>query len=176
MIPSSTARRYAEAAFDVAREHRDVSGWLQDLEEAAQALAVPQVRSFFRDPNVARVDKLAAVDRAFAGVRAHVRNLLRMLAARDRLHLVPGIIVELTHLDREARGVLEASITVARPISDDEGADIARRIGAATGKTVELSTQVDPGILGGVIIQMGDRLIDASVSGRLERLRQQLAV
>jgi F-type H+-transporting ATPase subunit delta len=175
VIPSSTARRYAEAAFDVAHENGDAAEWLRELDEAAKALGVPSVRNFFKDPNVAREEKLAAVDRAFAGVRPRVRNLLRMLAARDRLHLVPAIILEMTHLDREARGVLEASVTVARPVTDDERDDIARRIGSATGKKVELSTHVDPLILGGVVIQIGDRLIDASVSGRLERLRQQLA-
>jgi F-type H+-transporting ATPase subunit delta len=175
VIPSSTARRYAEAAFDVAQEQGDAAAWLRELSHAVDALRGPEVSNFFKDPNVAREAKLEAVDRAFAGVRPQVRNLLRILAARERLHLVPSIVEEMSHLDREARGVLEASVTVARPITDAERQEIAQRVGAATGKKVELSARVDPRILGGVIIQIGDRLIDASVSGRLERLRQQLA-
>jgi F-type H+-transporting ATPase subunit delta len=176
MILSSTARRYAEAAFDVARERDEVSEWLRELAEADAVLKSPEIAHFFKDPNVSRGDKLSTVDKAFGRARTGVRNLLRMLAARERLYLVRAILDEMTHLDREARGVLEASVTVARPINDAERSEIARRIGATTGKTVELNAQVDPLILGGVVIRIGDRLIDASVSGRLERLRQELAV
>jgi F-type H+-transporting ATPase subunit delta len=66
-------------------------------------------------------------------------------------------------------------VTVARPISDSEGQDIALRLGQALDKKVDIQVQVDPSILGGIVLRLGDRLIDASVKGRLDRLRAQLA-
>jgi len=67
-------------------------------------------------------------------------------------------------------------VTVARELTDAERADVQRRLAQATGKQIDLTTEIDPSILGGIVIRMGDRLIDASVAGRLERLRQDLAV
>lgn len=176
MILSSTARRYAEAAFDVASRQGDAATWIAELRGAGEALQSPEVMHYFRDPNVAREEKFATIDRAFSGVRPQIRNLLRMLAARDRLTLIPAITQEMTRLDREARGVLEATVTTARPISADEQGEIARRLGTVTGKQVALTSKIDPELLGGVVIRIGDKLIDASVAGRFERLRQQLAV
>jgi F-type H+-transporting ATPase subunit delta len=109
-------------------------------------------------------------------MRPHVVNLVRILAARDRIHLLPSILQEFVALDREARGILEARVTVARPIDDREQEEVRRRLEQLTGKTVEIHTDVDSSILGGIVVRMGDRLIDASVAGRLQRLRQEMAV
>lgn len=175
MRPSTTARRYAEAAFDVATEDGDVAAWLRDLDRASEMMQQSEVAGFFKDPNVAEGNKVEAVDRTFRDVNPHVRNLLRMLTVLNRLNLLPGIVTELRDLDRAARGVVEAFVTVARPITDTESADIAQRLGKATGKTIEIHVQVDASILGGIVVRLGDRLIDASVKGRLDRLRSDLA-
>jgi F-type H+-transporting ATPase subunit delta len=176
MRPSTTARRYAEAAFDVARHDNDVQGWLRDLQTAAETVEQPDIAGFFRDPKVSREEKVETVGRTFQSMRPHVVNLVRILAARDRIHLLPSILQEFVALDREARGILEARVTVARPIDDREQEEVRRRLEQLTGKTVEIHTDVDSSILGGIVVRMGDRLIDASVAGRLQRLRQEMAV
>ncbi len=176
MRHSSAARRYAHAAFDVARQNHDVDLWLRDLKSAAEALADVTVAHYFKDPNVPTEAKLTTLERVFPDVSTQVANLLRMLALRERLHLLPAIHEEFESLDREARGVVEAEATVARTFEDSEREQIARQLSNATGKTVEVQMKVDPAILGGIIVRIGDRLIDASVSGRLERLRQVMAV
>ena len=71
---------------------------------------------------------------------------------------------------------MEAEVTVARPVTQEEQQDILRRLRTLTGKEVQIQVAVDPNILGGVVVRIGDHVIDASVSGRLDRLRQELAV
>jgi F-type H+-transporting ATPase subunit delta len=175
MRPSSTARRYAEAAFDVARQG-DPETWIAQLHQVEDLLQRPLVRQYFDEPNIAREEKVGTLPRIFSGADAHVLNLLRILTMKHRMHLIPAIAAEFERLLREARGVREATVTVARPVSEAERAEIAQRLGAALGKQVEIQTEVDPSIIGGIVIRVGDQLIDASVAGRLDRLRQELAV
>lgn len=176
MIPSSTARRYAEAAFDVAREQGDVDAWIDELRQATRALSSRDTKLFFQDPNVATEEKLSTLERGLGQARPEVLNLLRLLAVRQRLTLLPGILREMEILEREAKGIVEADVTVARPISPEEERSIADRLQRLTGKRVDIKTRIDPAILGGLVVRLGDRVIDASVAGRLQRLRQQIAV
>ncbi len=174
--PSAIATRYAQAAFDVARQDNTVEEWSRNLDNVAQVLASPDALPFFRDPNVTREDKLSRLESVFPDVQPHVMNLLRMLATRERLHLVSAIYDAFQKLDRAQRGVLEATVTVARDFDETEQTDIVSRLARVTGKHVEARFDVDPHILGGIVVRIGDRLIDASVAGRLERLRQEMAV
>ncbi|HLJ68692.1 MAG TPA: F0F1 ATP synthase subunit delta [Chloroflexota bacterium] len=176
MRPSTTAKRYAEAAFDVARQDGNVESWLSELREAAGTLERSSVTRYFRDPVISHDEKLRTVGELFGSFQPHVLNLLRILALRDRLQLLPQIVAEMENLDRTARGVTEAQVTVARPVDEREIEEIARRLGEATGMTVEVHAHVDPSILGGIVVRIGDRLVDASVAGRLDRLRHDLAV
>ena len=176
MRPSSTAVRYAEAAFDVAQQDGDLDGWLSDLQVAVDALQDSQTSAYFKDPSVAIERKMEALERGFSSARPHVLNLLRVLVSRHRLHLLPAILQEFQELERQARGIVEAEITVARELDENERARIGVQLDELTGRTVEVRTRVDPSILGGVVVRIGDRLIDASVAGRLQRLRQEMAV
>jgi F-type H+-transporting ATPase subunit delta len=159
----------------VAREDGNVQEWLDHLARAAGVVGNPEASAFFKDPNVSQKDKASALESLFADVPVHVLNLLRLLVITGRLHLVPSILAEMRGLDREARGIVEAQVTVARCLADSEVAEIARRLGEATGRTIEIRARVDESILGGIVVRMGDRLVDASVKGRLDRLRGELA-
>ncbi|HEY8687152.1 MAG TPA: ATP synthase F1 subunit delta [Chloroflexota bacterium] len=177
MRPSTSARRYAEAAFDVARKDGDMEGWLQDLRIAAEAVTEPSADAFFKDPNSSTTQKIETLKQIVPSVRPHVLNLLLLLVTRHRLALMPGILQEFERLEHEAQGVTEADVTVARPMSDSEARDVGEHLGRATGgRKVNLRVHVDPSVLGGIVIRIGDQLIDASVRGRLERLRQEIAV
>jgi len=103
-----------------------------------------------------------------------VLNLVRLLDQRGRLTLLPAIAAELTRLLDAMRGVVAATVTSAAPLEKDEIAEIAARLESMTGQTVKLDTAVDPSLIGGLTVRVGDRMIDASVRGRLERLRDQL--
>ncbi|HEX6508819.1 MAG TPA: ATP synthase F1 subunit delta [Chloroflexota bacterium] len=177
MRPSTSARRYAEAAFDVAQADGDVDGWLADLRTARAAVSEREAASYFRDPNVSVEDKINTIRQILPGVRPHVLNLLLTLVVRHRVNLLPGIAQEFEALERQARGIVEADVTVARQVNKDETRQIEESLARATGgKQVNLQVHQDPSILGGIIVRVGDRLFDASVRGRLERLRQELVV
>lgn len=176
MRPSTTALRYAEAAFAVAGEAGSVQQWNRDLELAARVLSAPQTLEVFRKPEIPRSDKLAILPQILPTIRPEVLNLLQLLTIRDRVALLPQVRAEFVRLDREARGVVEAEVTVAREYDSGERGEIQQRLAAATGKQVELRLRVEPRILGGIVVRIGDRLIDGSVSGRLQRLRHEMAV
>jgi F-type H+-transporting ATPase subunit delta len=103
-----------------------------------------------------------------------VFNLVRLLLQRGRLDLVGPIAGEYHRLLNVRRGIVSAVVTSATPLTADEDAAIRGRVAALTGTTVDVTTAVDPTLIGGLTVRIGDRLIDASVRGRLERLREQL--
>lgn len=176
MRPNATTQRYAQAGYQVARQDGDEDRWVSDLRAASEALQNQGIALYFRDPNIGHAEKLKTVDQIFDGVQPHVLNLLRMLAARNRMHLLPVITQDFEALHREARGIEEAHVTVARELTAQEREGIQRALSQATGKRIELTSDVDPDILGGVVVRIGDRLIDASVAGRLQRLHQNLTI
>ena len=177
MRPSTTALRYAQAAFEVAQSEGKAEEWVRALQSANETLSEQRLALFFRDPNVSSESKLEAIKELFADAfEPQIVNLLRLLAVKQRLVLLPGITNELEDLVREAQGVLKATAVVARQLDANEQADIIRRLEQITGKRIDLRVSVDPSILGGIVVRIGDRLIDASVANRLQRLRQELAV
>ena len=101
-------------------------------------------------------------------------NLFRLLDQRGRLTLIPAIAGDYTRLLDAQRGIVAATVTSATALDKDETAAVRARIEAMTGKTVKLDATVDPALIGGLTVQVGDQMIDASVRGRLERLRDQL--
>ena len=177
MRPSTSARRYAEAAFDVSQAGGDTAGWLEDLRTASEAVSAPSASGFFKNPNVSTSEKIQTLRRIIPSVRPQVLNLAMLLATRHRMSLLPSVLQEFERLEHEARGVTEADITVARAMTDDEAREVGEQLGRATGgRQVNLRIHVDRSVLGGIIIRIGDQLFDASVRGRLERLRQEIAV
>jgi F-type H+-transporting ATPase subunit delta len=93
---------------------------------------------------------------------------------RGRIELLPRVAAELRRMWEQRQGIVHAVVTSAAPLSQAEGDAVRDKLAAMTGDTVELELQVDPSLLGGVLVHMGDRLIDGSVRGRLERLRARL--
>jgi F-type H+-transporting ATPase subunit delta len=170
-------RRYAKAAYDVATEDNNVDVWMAHLQTVADRIEKERgIREYFRDPNYSHQEKLEALEVLFGELQPHVLNLMRELVTHQRFHLLPQIHEEFARLEREARGITEAYVTVAREASDDERSLISRELGSSLGKEVELHLSVDPALLGGIVVRVGDQVYDASVATRLQRLRQELAV
>jgi F-type H+-transporting ATPase subunit delta len=177
MRPSTIARRYAQAAFDVANEDGNVDQWITDLKTVCDRLeSDANVSEYFRDPHAAVDEKVEAVDVVFPGLHPHVANLARELVSRQRVYLMPQVLGEFARMEREARGVADAYVTVARTVSDAQAKTIATELATALGKQVEVHLHVDPSLLGGIVVRVGDQVYDASVANRLQRLRQELAV
>lgn len=173
--PTSAARRYAEAAFQLASRDDAHDAWSKDLATAVELIGDPRVARIVSNPSVPLHDRSATIGRLLDGrVSPLVANLVRLLDQRGRLALLPAIAAEYTRLLDAVRGVVAATVTSAAPLDDREVGAIRTQLEATTGRTVKLATAVDPTLIGGVTVRVGDRMIDASVRGRLERLRDQL--
>ena len=173
--PVTAARRYAEAAFQLASRDGALERWRDDLALAAGIVTQPEVARVVDDPAVPGSDRLAIVARLLDGrVHPSVAKLAGLLVERGRATLLPNVAAEFGRLVNRQRGIVEAVVTSAAPLTPDETAAVRSRVETMAGSAVELRTAVDPDLLGGLTVQVGDRLLDASVRGRLERLRDEL--
>jgi F-type H+-transporting ATPase subunit delta len=174
--PTPAARRYAEAAFDLAHRDDDLDGWSRDLRVAAGLDADERVETALDNPSIPLGERERAVDAALEGrVRDPVRRLVGLLVRRGRASLLPAVSREFDRLVNRERGIVTAIVTSAGPLSDEDAAAVGRRVAAMRrASDVRLERRVDPALIGGLTVLVGDRLIDASVRGRLERLRARL--
>jgi len=168
------ALRFAEAAFAVAQDAQQLDAWLEALDQAASIYDDHAAALLLTSPVVPAEKKRAVLSALLPGVSPEVGRFLAILARRDRLELVPEIAQVFRRLLNEHRGIAVAQVTTAVPIDERQKATIASRLGQRVGKTVTVETRIDPEILGGVIAQIGDNVLDGSVRGRLERLRRAL--
>jgi F-type H+-transporting ATPase subunit delta len=174
--PTTAGRRYAEAAFELADRDDALDGWADGLTLAARFAADEGLVHVVDNPAIPHADRLAAVARLLEGrVVPGVLNLARLLAQRGRFETLPAIAAEYTRLLNRRRGIVEAVVTSAQPLTADETKALRARVEAMTGSGVDLRAEVDPALIGGLTVRVGDQLLDASLRGRLERLRDQLA-
>ena len=171
----TAARRYAEAAFGVARESGSLDRWEADLRAIGETLTDARLRAFIEHPAIAYPDKERVI-RAVLGERiaAAPVNLVLLMVRRGRPGAIDDTIEHFGELLRRERGISLAEVRSALPLDDGGRAAIAERIGVLTCNRVVLREVVDESLIGGVSVRIGDRLYDASVRSRLERLRARL--
>ena len=173
--PTAAGRRYAEAAFELASRDDALDAWGEGLSLAARFAADESVVGVVDNPSIPFADRSAAVD-SLLGTRVpeSVRNLARLLASRGRFETLPAVAAEYHRLLNRQRGIVEAVVTSAQPLTADETAALQTKVESMTGAGVELRSEIDESLIGGLTVRVGDQLLDASVRGRLERLREQL--
>ncbi|MGH2465822.1 MAG: ATP synthase F1 subunit delta [Candidatus Limnocylindrales bacterium] len=172
---STAARRYAESAFEIAGRDDSIDRWRTDLDGAAAVLEDPAVARGLSDPTVASKLREQAIDAGFGkSVSGPVLNLLKLLVQRGRIEDLPQIAAEFRRLDNLRLGISPARVVSAAALEPAEVQALIARLEEMTGGSIELEQEVDPSLLGGLTVRVGDRLIDGSVRGRLERLRNQL--
>lgn len=168
-------RVYARALYDAARERGDVEETREELSDFAAAVRdVPELRAILRNPQIDPRAKAAALDAISGGVHDIVRNFLRLLVEKGRIAEVEEIARELDRLVAREQGQITVELTTAQELSDDEAREIVDQIAKASGRRVDATRKVDPDLIGGIVLQAGSFRIDASVRGRLNRLRQEL--
>jgi F-type H+-transporting ATPase subunit delta len=170
--PSTTARRYAEAIFEIAERDKTVDTWLEQLDRVAGAVLVESVVRQLEDPQIAFQKRHDAFSALFHGeMLKPLSNLLALVLRRRRLDLLPDIAHEFRRLYNRREGIVEATAVSAAKLDQAEIDALRQRLEKMTGGRVELAVAVDPALLGGIQVRLGDLLIDGSVRGRLERLR-----
>jgi F-type H+-transporting ATPase subunit delta len=178
VVASATANRYATAAFSVASEAGELDAWLSELGELARIMQMPSARIIFTSPAVPAGQKRAAIERLLPRASPVMRNFLNILAERDRLGEVPGIVESLREQVNRQRGIVVADITTAVTVDAELERVLKQRLAEYLERRpdqVTIRSRVDPSIIGGVVARVGDRVIDDSVRGRLDRLRRALS-
>jgi F-type H+-transporting ATPase subunit delta len=171
-----SARRYAEAAFQIAERDGTIAQWLEELDAASRALSDEGAARVLANPAVPGPQRAELAERILAdGISQGPRNLVLLLLRRGRVESLPDVAREFRRLYDRREGIVEARVTSAAPLDDAETEALRGRLSAMTGGRIQMTFEVDPAILGGVVVRLGDRLIDGSVRGRLERLRSRLA-
>ena len=175
MIRDIAAKRYAEAAYLLARQDGKEEAWSVGLAAMAALFGDPQARMLFENTRVPMAQKLQLVERALSGVDPLVLNLARLLLRRRRTSLGPQIAAAFQELVDESKGIAHATVTSAVPLTAEDERAVAQRLREITGGEVVLETQVDESIIGGLIVRIGDRLIDGSTKSQLLALKRRLA-
>lgn len=172
---STAARRYAEAGFEIALRDGTVDAWRRELDAAAGVMADPGLADAVRNPSIPTTVREAAVRTGLeSSVSAPVLNLILFMIRRGRIDGLDQVAAEFRRLVDQRDGIVHAAATSALPLDKAELSALTARLEEMTGGTVELSVETDPSLLGGLVVRVGDRLIDGSVRGRLERLRNRL--
>ena len=170
----TAARRYAEAAFEIGRSDDTLERWERDLVRLSDALASEELRTLVEHPAVAYADKERVLRRVVADVTPEALNLVLLMVRRGRPGAIGRMVQRFAELVRRHRGVSLAEIRTALPLEDVQRTSIVERLHELTGDEIEINEVVDESLIGGITVRIGDRLYDASVRNRLERLRARL--
>jgi F-type H+-transporting ATPase subunit delta len=168
-------RMYARALFEAAQDQgklADVGEQVSDFVEAVRE--VPELRALLVNPELDTRLKADALGDLLGGADELVRNFLLLLAEKGRIGQLEEIGREFDALVAAEEGRLDVELTTAVELSDEEADRLVRQIEQASGRTVVATRKVDPSLIGGLILQAGTLRVDASVRGRLDRLRHQL--
>jgi F-type H+-transporting ATPase subunit delta len=176
-MPNETlARRYATAIFQLATEAGAVEAVGHDLHTFTAALAADaDVDRFFRSPVVDRKEKAAVIAEAFGKLHEIALHAVLLLVQKRREALAPEIVAQYDTLEREARGAQTLRVTTARPLEPSELDALVAKISAAFKTPFDVTQHVDPDLIGGVRITMGDKRIDGTIAGRLDDLARLLS-
>jgi F-type H+-transporting ATPase subunit delta len=185
---SGAAKRYAEAAAGLARQDASWDTWRQDLLLLSQALQDGRLLQAMQNERVSAERKRQVVDTLFEGrVSPGARNLLLLLARRRRLELLGDVVTWFDELADRARGVRRITVTTAAALTGSQRERLLQRLADASSglpagagapergrSPVELTEEVDPAIIGGLVVRQGDIIQDYSIKARLEALRERL--
>ncbi|HEY1274292.1 MAG TPA: ATP synthase F1 subunit delta [Thermoleophilaceae bacterium] len=170
------AEVYSRALFEVAKEHDVLDRVRDELGQFADALEEDRdLQVFFFSPYFSSEEKRDGVDRVVSEADERLVNFLKLLAERHRMPVVFRIRREFDAMWADEHKLLPVTVTSAVELDQGLVEDIGKRIEEQTGREVQLSSNVDPDVLGGLIVRVGNMVLDASVRNRLEQLRKQVA-
>ena len=169
--PTTLARPYARAAFEHARAADDLAAWQIALTELAAITTEPKVAAAMRDPDQTAAQRASMLS-GLAGEAAPpaVANLLAIMADNGRLSLLPEVAVLFDRLKQAVESTVAVHVTSAYPLSDAETQQLAETMQERLARSITLTSETDPSLLGGALIRADDLMIDGSVRGRLNKL------
>jgi len=172
-LSGSAPRRYAEALLDLAQAEDAVDAYRASFEALAAGLGPASLRAL-RDPSVPMRQRVEAIARATEGQPSAIRSVLRLLVERGRIGLLPDISRAFGDLVDRRAGIAKALVTTAVALDERQQSAFVDRLERSSGKKVRATFAVDPSLIGGAKVRVGDHLIDTSVRAQLSALRSQL--
>ncbi len=172
----AVARRYAKALYQEAQAHGSAAEVDEDVQLIHESLeGSRELVQVFESPTISREKKTAIVKSLFDGkVRPITLRFLDLLIEKEREDVFPGIVEAYGNLRDEENGIVEAQVRTAMPLGEAERQEVVARLEKMTGKTVRPVITVDPALIGGVVIRIGDVVYDGSVRNQLDTLRERL--
>jgi F-type H+-transporting ATPase subunit delta len=172
----SAVSTYAEALFEAARERDELEQVLEDLKDFVGALVESEeLHLFFYGGQIPEHEKRRAIDALTEGMVLSTRNFLKVLSDNGREEILEEVLRRYDELVKEHLGRVEVEVTTAVELSEEESGRIKERLGSILeGREVILQTRVNPDLLGGAIFRFGGRMVDGSVRGQLESLREEM--
>ena len=174
MAQRVSGKRYAQAIFELGLEQDRLDPWANDLEFIDQLLQDDEFRALLKHADVPIGDKLKAIDAVLSETDPLIRNMVSLLVTKGLVDAVQDLRAAYIALLDEHLGRQRVQVTSAVPLESQELERITQFVSDLVNKEVVVSTDVDESILGGVVIQIGDRLLDGSTSSRLEALRNRM--
>ena len=178
-MATAAARRYARAVFELAQQEGQVAEWERRITRVREVLTDPAIAAVLTNPTIATAERMALVSPASrgggGGLDRETANLAGLLIESNRVRDIDEIAIEFEKLTDAAAGRVRATVTTAVELTDSDRVRVADELSKRLGKEVTMDVVVDPRILGGMKLQYGDRLVDASVSTKLQQLRRRLA-
>ena len=170
------AQVYARSLFEVAREHDKLDEIREQLGEFADAVEQDRaLTTFFFSPYFSTDEKKDGLHKAVEGADPILMNFLELLLEKHRMPVIHRIRRDFDVLWREERKLLPVHLTSAVELDDEVIRSLGDRISEKTGRTVDLTSRVEPDIIGGIVLRVGNSILDASIRNRLEQLRRQVA-
>jgi F-type H+-transporting ATPase subunit delta len=171
-VATAAAKRYARAVFELAQQEGKVEEWGRNLEKVREVMSDSRVAAVLTNPTITTEQRMALVSDLFD---RETTNLARLVIESNRVREMAGIEQEYERLADEAAGRVRATVTTAVELTPGDRDRVAGELSRRLGKEIRMHVVVDAGILGGLKLQYGDHLVDASVATRLQQLRRRLA-
>lgn len=174
-MPTAAAKRYAKAVFELARDEQSLDEWTHRLALVRTLFSDPEVASLLSNPTIPTEKRQALLAGSPHLLDPEATNLAKLLVESNRVGDAAEIEDEYQRLADQAAGRVRATVTTAVELGEHDRERITSELSKRLNKEVKLLVVVDPRILGGLKLQFGDRIIDASVATRLQQLRRRLA-
>lgn len=168
------ARPYAEAAFKLALETGALPQWSDALARLSAVASSEAARDLVGNPRINDTQVASLVSDVAGSLSPEQRNFVQLLAANERLSVLPEIVHIYEGLKNGSEGVLDARVESAYPLSEQQVADVVGTLEAKYGRKVKVEVSVNPDLIGGISIRIGDEVLDTSVRGKLAQLAEAL--
>lgn len=175
MARVASAKRHAQAVFQLAMDSNEVEKWRAELKDIATTLSDPQLASVLENPKVHLNDKVQVISKCLPGLSQLAVNLACLLVARQRLRILDQIVAEYERMADAHQGLEHANVTTAIPLDNEDKRKLTEHLASIAEKQIVVTADVDPAIIGGFVARIGDKLIDGSTRAKLEALKKRLA-